>query len=56
MDAKALLFVDSRYWIQAEQQVVKDGWEVRRVGRMEASPPGIQGSWVDWLVKVSLRN
>lgn len=36
---KAKLFVDSRYWIQAEQQVVPDVWHVRRMGGGGPYPP-----------------
>ncbi|KGB76262.2 cytoplasmic protein [Cryptococcus deuterogattii R265] len=48
----ALLFVDSRYWIQAEQQVPK-GWKVVRVGSSSGGGSGradAQNGWVDWIV------
>lgn len=50
--AKALLFVDSRYYIQAERQIPSDGWEVRRVGASGGTGPGdVVSGWVDWIVK-----
>ncbi|ODN90758.1 cytoplasmic protein [Cryptococcus wingfieldii CBS 7118] len=49
-DHEALLFVDSRYWIQAEQQVV-EGWKVVRVGSKGGSGRGdVVGGWVEWAV------
>lgn len=52
-ERKALLFVDSRYWIQAEKQV-PEGWEVRRVGsRGGTGPSDVVGGWTDALVDVS---
>ncbi|OWZ77209.1 cytoplasmic protein [Cryptococcus neoformans Bt85] len=48
----ALLFVDSRYWIQAEQQVPK-GWKVVRVGSSSGNGSGradAQSGWVNWVV------
>ncbi|OCF39115.1 cytoplasmic protein [Kwoniella heveanensis CBS 569] len=46
---KALLFVDSRYWIQAGQQVTS-GWEVVRVGSNSGSgKDSVVGGWVEWV-------
>jgi len=54
INAKALLFVDSRYWVQAERQIPKAGWEVVRVGATGGSgPSAVQQGFVDWIVKVS---
>lgn len=51
---KALLFVDSRYWLQAAQQLDKDEWEVVRVGTGAGSgQASVQSGWIDWIVKVS---
>ncbi|WVN86205.1 uncharacterized protein L203_101366 [Cryptococcus depauperatus CBS 7841] len=48
--SEALLFVDSRYWIQAEQQV-PTGWKVIRVGSKGGSGrEGVVGGWVEWAV------
>lgn len=54
IDAKALLFVDSRYWSQAEEQAPKEGWKVQRVGDGTGSGPGMVASgWLDYVVNVS---
>ncbi|WVW85428.1 hypothetical protein I302_107466 [Kwoniella bestiolae CBS 10118] len=51
IDSDALLFVDSRYWIQAGQQVV-EGWKVVRVGASGGSgKDAVVGGWVEWLIK-----
>lgn len=53
-DADALLFVDSRYWIQAEKQVPKVGWKVVRVGSSGGSGSvSVEKGWTDWLLNVS---
>lgn len=50
--AAALLFVDSRYWIQAGKQVTTD-WEVRRVGsRSSSGKDDVVGGWIDAIVDV----
>ena len=50
---KALLFVDSRYWIQAEKEVVRDVWTVVKVGSSGGGGrDAVVGGWVDWAVKV----
>ncbi|WWD19234.1 hypothetical protein CI109_103692 [Kwoniella shandongensis] len=47
----ALLFVDSRYWIQAEKQI-PEGWEVVRVGASGISGrEDVIGGWIDWVTK-----
>jgi hypothetical protein len=46
---KAYLLVDSRYYIQAEQQLEKD-WTLVRLGETSTSPR----SWTQWLVEVCL--
>ncbi|WVQ95119.1 hypothetical protein IAU59_002213 [Kwoniella sp. CBS 9459] len=49
--AKALLFVDSRYWIQAGQQVTSS-WEIVRVGSTSGSgKEAVVGGWVEWIIK-----
>ncbi|WVQ79732.1 hypothetical protein IAT38_001832 [Cryptococcus sp. DSM 104549] len=47
----ALLFVDSRYWIQAEQQV-PESWKVVRVGSQggASGKDAVVGGWVEWVV------
>ncbi|OCF57628.1 cytoplasmic protein [Kwoniella mangroviensis CBS 10435] len=51
IDSEALLFVDSRYWIQAGQQVV-EGWKVVRVGASGGSgKDAVVGGWVEWLLE-----
>ncbi|WVF67507.1 hypothetical protein IAT40_002263 [Kwoniella sp. CBS 6097] len=48
---KALLFVDSRYWIQAGQQVTS-GWEVVKVGSTSGSgKDAVVGGWIEWIIK-----
>ncbi|WWC90545.1 uncharacterized protein L201_005481 [Kwoniella dendrophila CBS 6074] len=50
-DTNALLFVDSRYWIQAGKQIV-EGWEVVKVGSNgESGKDAVVGGWLDWVVK-----
>ncbi|KAI9637649.1 peptidase M24, structural domain-containing protein [Dioszegia hungarica] len=50
--SKALLFVDSRYWLQAEQQINKEEWTVVRVGSVAGSgPASVLSGWTDWAVK-----
>ncbi|ORY29687.1 peptidase M24, structural domain-containing protein [Naematelia encephala] len=47
----ALLFVDSRYWVQAEQQVPKTGWKIVRVGANGGSGPNaVVGGWTSWVI------
>ncbi|WRT68589.1 uncharacterized protein IL334_005567 [Kwoniella shivajii] len=51
IDSPALLFVDSRYWIQAEQQIV-EGWKVVRVGANGGSgKDAVVGGWVEWATR-----
>jgi hypothetical protein len=45
--SEAYLLVDSRYYIQAEQQLEKD-WTLVRLGETSTSPR----SWTQWLVEV----
>lgn len=53
LDAKALLFVDSRYWVLAEKEVPKKGWEVKRVGASGGSGrSAVVGGWVDYVAEV----
>lgn len=53
-DDKALLLVDSRYWVIAEQQVPKSGWQVERVGSTGGSGKGsVVSGWTDWVVSQS---
>ncbi|KAF6744915.1 aminopeptidase-P [Ephemerocybe angulata] len=40
----AYLIVDSRYWLQAREQV-DDNWDIVRVGSM----PGEPKDWIDWI-------
>jgi len=40
----AYLFVDSRYWVQAENEV-DDNWTLIRAGA-----PGAPQDWIEWLV------
>ncbi len=50
---RRLLFVDSRYWIQAEQQAPSSGWQVQRVG--SGGKPGGRAAadgWASWVVDV----
>ncbi|RXK42264.1 cytoplasmic protein [Tremella mesenterica] len=48
----ALLFVDSRYWVQAEQQVPKQGWKVVRVGATgNAGRDSVVSGWVDYMIE-----
>ena len=49
--ASAWLFVDNRYWIQAEGQTSKKLWEVVRV--VPKDSPGITSPW-EWCKKVRL--
>lgn len=50
-DSKALLFVDSRYWIQAEHQVLSEHWKVVRVGSQGGSgSAGVTTGWMDFVV------
>jgi Xaa-Pro aminopeptidase len=52
----ALLFVDSRYWIQAGKQVSKS-WEVRRVGgKGGAGKDDVVGGWIDAVVDVGTQS
>jgi len=55
VDSKALLFVDSRYWVQAEKQV-SEGWEVIRVGSSSGGSGGVsvEKEWTQWALYVSL--
>jgi Xaa-Pro aminopeptidase len=54
IDADALLFVDSRYWIQAEKQVPKAGWKVVRVGNSGGSGSvSVEKGWTEWVIDVS---
>jgi Xaa-Pro aminopeptidase len=54
VDADALLFVDSRYWIQAEKQIPKSGWKVVRVGSSGGSGAvSVEKGWTEWAVAVS---
>lgn len=54
VDEDALLFVDSRYWIQAEKQVPKAGWKVVRVGSSGGSGAvSVEKGWTEWLFSVS---
>ncbi|WVR09447.1 hypothetical protein IAU60_006514 [Kwoniella sp. DSM 27419] len=47
----ALLFVDSRYWIQAGKQV-PPGWEVVRLGAgLGRGTEAVVAGWVDWVIK-----
>ncbi|KAK8854626.1 hypothetical protein IAR55_003365 [Kwoniella newhampshirensis] len=47
----ALLFADSRYWIQAGQQI-PEGWEVVRVGAGGGSgEDDVIGGWIEWVIK-----
>lgn len=55
-DAKALLFIDSRYWQQGEEQAPKKNWKVVRVGATGTGSGGrneVAGGWVDYVVSVS---
>jgi hypothetical protein len=53
IDADALLFVDSRYWIQAEKQIPKQGWKVVRVGNSGGSGAvSVEKGWTDWVIDV----
>jgi len=53
-DAKAILFVDSRYWQQGEEQVPKENWTVYRVGASGGSGRNdVAGGWVDYVLDVS---
>ncbi|CAK5281128.1 unnamed protein product [Mycena citricolor] len=40
----AFLFTDSRYWLQAQEQL-DENWELVRVGS-----PGLPKDWIEWLV------
>ena len=52
-DSAALLFVDSRYWVQAGKQVTAD-WEVKRVGsRGSSGKDDVVGGWIDAVADVS---
>jgi hypothetical protein len=54
IDADALLFVDSRYWIQAEKQIPKQGWKVVRVGNSGGSGAvSVEKGWTEWVIDVS---
>jgi len=49
----AILFADSRYWVQADKQIPKSGWKVFRVGANGGSgPAAVAGSWSEWLIQV----
>ena len=51
IDADALLFVDSRYWIQGEKQIPKFGWRVVRVGSSGGSGAvSVEKGWTDWAI------
>ncbi|KAL1405791.1 hypothetical protein Q8F55_007467 [Vanrija albida] len=51
INAKALLFVDSRYWVLAEDAVPKKNWEVRRVGSTGGSGrDSVVGGWAEFIV------
>ena len=52
-DASAWLFVDNRYWIQAEAQTSKELWNVVRLVPRD-SGKGYVGVW-DWAKEVSVR-
>ena len=50
----ALLFVNPLYWTQAEEEIPREGWEVRRLGAGKGSGRGdVLAGWVDWIVTVS---
>lgn len=54
LDTDALLFVDSRYWIQAEKQVPKKGWKVVRVGSSGGSgAASVEKGWTEWMITVN---
>jgi hypothetical protein len=54
IDTDALLFVDSRYWIQAEKQIPKQGWKVVRVGNSGGSGAvSVEKGWMEWVIDVS---
>jgi hypothetical protein len=54
IDTDALLFVDSRYWIQAEKQIPKQGWKVVRVGNSGGSGAvSVEKGWTEWVLDVS---
>jgi hypothetical protein len=53
LDTDALLFVDSRYWIQAEKQIPKQGWKVVRVGNSGGSGAvSVEKGWTEWIIDV----
>jgi len=52
-DASAWLFVDNRYWIQAEAQTSKELWNVVRLVPRD-SGKGYVGVW-DWAKEVSVK-
>lgn len=50
---KARLLVDSRYWIEAEEQVSKEDWEVVRLGGSGGRGSAtVEGGLVDWVVRL----
>lgn len=53
VESDALLFVDSRYWVQAEKQVPK-GWTVIRVGSSGGSGSvAVEKGWTEHVALVS---
>ncbi|WWC71379.1 uncharacterized protein I206_105334 [Kwoniella pini CBS 10737] len=50
-ETDALLFVDSRYWVQAGKQIV-EGWKVIQVGASGGSgKDAVVGGWIEWVLK-----
>lgn len=50
IDADALLFVDSRYWILADHAIPKKGWKVVRVGATGGNgDAAVIGGWTEYL-------
>ncbi|ORX38297.1 peptidase M24, structural domain-containing protein [Kockovaella imperatae] len=46
----AILFVDSRYWVIAENQIPKSNWRVERVGANGGSGRGgVVSGWTGWI-------
>ncbi|WWC63493.1 uncharacterized protein I303_106096 [Kwoniella dejecticola CBS 10117] len=52
-ETEALLFVDSRYWIQAGKQIV-EGWKVVKIGAGGGSgKDAVVGGWVEWVLRTA---
>jgi len=46
---KGLLFTQPLYWIQAKRQILKEGWESRKVTYVGGQ---VKGDFVDWIGQV----